>query len=166
MLTGPAPTPENAKQQRDTSHVHRTFYNLLRRLLHHSPILSGSVSCIKILETNGTESGRSASASLPAQMSERIKSSSLRDIGQSPHAALASGNVQKDHAVACLSVTLSTNGRSVYVCYSAALASLQRIRRTYFRHHQCVVATMRSIETRSLKRQQHIFDQLRDAPRV
>jgi hypothetical protein len=73
---------------------------------------------------HGTGSGRSACAIYRVQLSERTNARWACDIGQSMRTALVSGIVQKDQAVADLSVRLPTNGRSVHVCYSAIIVSL------------------------------------------
>jgi hypothetical protein len=81
----------------------------------------------KLLRQHGTEHVRPASAFHPVELSERIKRSLVCDIGQSPRAALFSRIMQEDQADACLSVTSSTNDRSIYVCYGTMFVSPRRI---------------------------------------
>jgi hypothetical protein len=106
---------------------------------------------------------RSARAARRANLSERIKVRPGRDIGQSPCVALVSEIVQKDQAEACLSVTSSTDGPSMYLCYSIVFALLRRIQRTYFRHHLCELSNISSTEIRSVKRLQYRFSRWKNA---
>lgn len=63
----------------------------------------------ELLRQQGEGSGRPAGAAHRPQLSERINARWVCDIGQSLYAAILSGIMQKDQAVAYLSVTPPTN---------------------------------------------------------